>query len=1263
MKRNLALRLLFVIFILSFNAGFLHAQTWSNPVPVSSGNTPYLDIDKKTGKVHVIAMNNGVIYTVFDANGNKLSQETVPNTIGEEGEFRFGAAISVDTLGYPHITYRRYGGDNNYDGFYIYKTAAGWSSPIQVFTNIARGYVFRVEVDSKNKVHMARGSINNDIWGPVRYYRFFNGTEEREQDDFSPYRGDDRLELASGPSNNVHMMIGCPDDWPGKVTYYRSTDGGTNWSEIGNIIHADAGGRTGSPDVFVDGTGALHVGYGAGQDWSKGGTPSFRYAKFVNGTKVTDVAVTDSYELSSWHHDLGIGSIAASPDGKYVVAAYLTTDGGELFARLSDDYGETWGDKTKLASTGGGSEGRNKHYIRANGYKFYLVIPYGSGPVEMRMLEVQPPVPPEADAGGPYTGVEGTAISFDASGSTDNVGISTYEWDWNNDGTFDQSTATPTITHAFTDDYSGEVLLRCTNTMGLKDMATAIVTVTNANPVADAGDAKTGNEGAAISFTVTVTDPGTADTHTASWNFNDGSTAASGLSVSHTFADNGTYNVVVTVTDDDGGTATDNVSVTVNNVNPVAEAGGPYSGNINMNIPVTGDVTDAGTADTHTYEWDLDNNGSFEKSGKTVNAVFTSIGQHTVSLRVTDDDGGQGTDTATITTYNNAPQISTIANQTVNEGQSFTAIQLDNYGSDPNNADNQLTWSVKGAVNLAASIANRVLSVSPVNPDWNGSEILTLIVKDPDQLVDSTAVTFTVNPVNDAPVFSAIPDTSFMEDDTLIVSNTYFAKFVTDVDNVPADLQFEIRNNNHLTWLVDIIAKKYFIYPQFGWNGTEVLTVRVSDGSGGTDETTWSVTVRHEQQYLDSLRVDDIPDQSVNQGTAFSQIQLDNYVTDLDFPDNQITWTYQGNVNLSVNIASRAATVAPLNPDWLGTENITFVATNPRGITDNTTVAFTVRLNNVEPTLAPVDAISFNEDETYSMPLATLLEKVTDPDTGPAALTFEIRNNTNITWTINNSSQTMDISAKQDWNGAETVKLRVTDDAGGFDEADWAITVVSVKDAPKPFSLHDPEVTFFFWPENAEFSWEESVDPDEAESPQYQFYLSSDPNFQDASKLFTTPIITDETSLTLPKIRERVEAGTYYWKVYAFSKDALFAESNEVGVIHVATGSWIAVEDQADAETPDKFALLPNHPNPFSASNSQTHITYHLKKDADVQLVIFNTLGQQVRVLKTEFERAGVHQISWDGRDAVGRQVAGGIYLCRMLVDNQVFNQKMMILQ
>ena len=74
-------------------------------------------------------------------------------------------------------------------------------------------------------------------------------------------------------------------------------------------------------------------------------------------------------------------------------------------------------------------------------------------------------------------------------------------------------------------------------------------------------------------------------------------------------------------------------------------------------------------------------------------------------------------------------------------------------------------------------------------------------------------------------------------------------------------------------------------------------------------------------------------------------------------------------------------------------------------------------------------------------------------------------------------------------------------------------------------------------------------------------------------------------------------------------------------------------------------------------------ITYSLTASADVELVVINVLGQQIRTLVNEYQSAGDHSVVWDGRDQGGNQVASGIYFYRMTSAGSVDTKKMLLMK
>jgi len=79
--------------------------------------------------------------------------------------------------------------------------------------------------------------------------------------------------------------------------------------------------------------------------------------------------------------------------------------------------------------------------------------------------------------------------------------------------------------------------------------------------------------------------------------------------------------------------------------------------------------------------------------------------------------------------------------------------------------------------------------------------------------------------------------------------------------------------------------------------------------------------------------------------------------------------------------------------------------------------------------------------------------------------------------------------------------------------------------------------------------------------------------------------------------------------------------------------------------------LLAARPNPFRGS---TRIEYLLERASDVNVLVHDVLGRQVRVLTAGAGTPGLHSLTWDGRDAAGRRVGPGVYVCRILAGGSV---------
>jgi len=113
-------------------------------------------------------------------------------------------------------------------------------------------------------------------------------------------------------------------------------------------------------------------------------------------------------------------------------------------------------------------------------------------------------------------------------------------------------------------------------------------------------------------------------------------------------------------------------------------------------------------------------------------------------------------------------------------------------------------------------------------------------------------------------------------------------------------------------------------------------------------------------------------------------------------------------------------------------------------------------------------------------------------------------------------------------------------------------------------------------------------------------------------------------------------------------KIILIDEQNEELESAGINGKFVVQKDTYVADTdkaPLAFRLLQNYPNPF---NPRTVINFSLPAAEHVRLEIVNTLGQHIRTLIDHAVPPGEHSISWDGKDDMGRDVAGGVYMYRL---------------
>ena len=116
-------------------------------------------------------------------------------------------------------------------------------------------------------------------------------------------------------------------------------------------------------------------------------------------------------------------------------------------------------------------------------------------------------------------------------------------------------------------------------------------------------------------------------------------------------------------------------------------------------------------------------------------------------------------------------------------------------------------------------------------------------------------------------------------------------------------------------------------------------------------------------------------------------------------------------------------------------------------------------------------------------------------------------------------------------------------------------------------------------------------------------------------------------------------------------------------MFHLIVGSAAFVEGQMESYIPDYVQLMSSYPNPM---NQETHIPYAVasaKGSAEVQLDVFDILGRKIKRLVGESQKEGVYEVTWDGRDNKGIDVASGVYLVRLQVEKQSQTRQIIVVR
>jgi hypothetical protein len=148
--------------------------------------------------------------------------------------------------------------------------------------------------------------------------------------------------------------------------------------------------------------------------------------------------------------------------------------------------------------------------------------------------------------------------------------------------------------------------------------------------------------------------------------------------------------------------------------------------------------------------------------------------------------------------------------------------------------------------------------------------------------------------------------------------------------------------------------------------------------------------------------------------------------------------------------------------------------------------------------------------------------------------------------------------------------------------------------------------------------------------------------------------------------------GIYFNGITTIKRKTEYAINNNLGGIMIwevgqdtrdETSLLVAIKETFDLmsglldsqeKIPSEPLLYQNYPNPF---NPRTVISWQLAADSEVELSVYNTLGQKVVTLVSEWQEAGYHQVAWDASG-----IASGIYYYRLTTEQGSKHRKMILM-
>jgi PKD repeat protein len=341
-------------------------------------------------------------------------------------------------------------------------------------------------------------------------------------------------------------------------------------------------------------------------------------------------------------------------------------------------------------------------------------------------------------------------------------------------------------------------------------------------PAAEAGPDQTDFTGETFSFdgTASQTSPGSTII-VYEWDFeSDGVIDSSKVKPSQILSLMGNYTVTLRVTDSLGETSTDTLSVTVLNREPTADFNHtPQEPTVFETVQFMDDSTDT---DGNVTAWAWDFGDGTTSTQKTPTHNYEERGSYTVTLTVTDNDGGTDAVSRVISTENLGPKARFRAPPTANVGD---GVRFVDESSDPEGEPLTYVWDFgDGAISTARNPIHQYVTTEAV--------LVTLTVTDDMGVTDTATWTLVI-----FPVIRPVADFSHEPEGGTINDIVAFHDESSDEDGSVLSWEWDFGDGE--------TSQRRDPTHSFDDKGTHRVTLTVEDDDGNTDTVTKSVTIEN----------------------------------------------------------------------------------------------------------------------------------------------------------------------------------------------------------------------------------------------------------------------------------------------------------------------------------------------------------------------------------------------------------------------------------